>query len=241
MLEESKEHIHANQEHLRIINLLIKEDVEDAEFGRFRKRYKIINLYLTEFGKSDVTWLQKLFKDLSETHSIVAAAPAIRSGEFDMKEVCGVVRLNKTRLEMLKRNIEHVAPKVDKSKESMMLNEKSFLNTVHYQFIDKNTCCCGCGVPAGFHKCTVCKDSFFPLCLLKEDNEKDGICKICDLCDHDENSNRDSSVVSPTERDEEEEEEFDSSSTESEVENCNITSKRFRKISSSDDEEEDDD
>jgi len=171
---------------LCIHNLLIKKRPRNDKLGRFRERYKIINVYLTEHGKQNLSWLEGLIQDINTKGKIVSGQPA-KNGEFDLINIKGIQLVNKARKEALTLHLEYViekgeqSPKVTLKFLGALKAELSLVETVHYEYLTPTQCACGCGLPADQHKCTACSDFFFPNCLKKDDNMWNGLCKVCDL------------------------------------------------------------
>jgi hypothetical protein len=171
---------------LCIHNLLIKKHGRNNKLGRFRERYKIINMYLTEHGKHNLSWLEGLIKDINTKGNVVSGQPA-ENGEFDLINIKGIQLVNEARKEALTLNLEYaiekceLLPSVSLNFQRALKAELSLVETVHYEYLVPTQCACGCGLPADQHKCTACSDFFFPLCLKKKDNMWDSLCKVCDL------------------------------------------------------------
>ena len=174
-----------SKDSLRIHNMLIKKCFSNDSYGRFNIRIKIVNMYLTTYGERDLTWLTKLIATLSSVGKVVSAMPA-KNGEFDLIKVKGMQKMNKDRDEALSVYLTSCIedlPK-EKGKEIRALEaEKALVETLHYEYIKPGTCACGCGMPAEVHRCTACKEAFFPLHLRKDDDKRDGLCHVCDLVD----------------------------------------------------------
>lgn len=178
------DNVHA-KDSLRIHNLLIKRYQEKKSFGRFRVRFKIVNIYLTKHGESDLNWLAELIKKLSDAGNVVSAQPA-KNGEFDLIKINGMQNMNEDRKEALTVYLTGCIEDLPKEKgiEVRALEaEMALVETLHYEYIKPGTCACGCGVPAEAHRCTACKEAFFPQHLRKEDEMRDGLCQVCDLVD----------------------------------------------------------
>lgn len=175
----------SKQSSLCIYNLLIKKHVECKSIGRFRDRYKIVNIYLTERGEQDLTWLSGLIDDLNSIGSVVSSIPAI-NGEFDLIKINGIRLFNEDRRQALQVKLKDMILNAQQAKdkaEKTFAAEEALVETLHYEYIAPSRCACGCGFPAEMHRCTACKDAFFPSCLRKEDEQNDGLCKVCNLVD----------------------------------------------------------
>ena len=175
----------SKQSNLCIHNLLIKKHRKRDSIGRFRDRYKIINIYLTERGEQDLTWLSSLIKDLDTIGSVVSGMPAM-NGEFDLIKIKGIREINEDRRQALQVKLKDMilnAGQAGDKAEKLYKAEEALIETLCYEFIAPSHCACGCGFPAEMHRCTACKDAFFPGCLEKKDEQNDGLCKVCNLVD----------------------------------------------------------
>lgn len=176
-----------DQSQLRIRNFAYRKHEINADLGRSVSVVRIQNICF--FEGVDSTFCLELMQTLREHTSavVVASSPCVNDGEFDFTQLEGVKKVNETRMGKAKKRLSKLLEKakLDKpandKKIKLLQIELTDLSRIKYEFRIANTCYCGCGVPAnGTHKCKVCKESFFPACMMmKEDDIGHGVCLLC--------------------------------------------------------------